>query len=212
MWQRLLTDAGILAVLLLIVSYGTVERDAREPDGWWDADWTSAQDSGDDGRWTDALVLAVTEGDTEAGYEAEGHLVGVSYDDTMLLSLFMEAVPRPGWAPIWAEMAGEVLVNRVRSPEFPGRTIREVLFAQTDGAADIPVVQTERWAMQLPKAATVRTAVRLLRGDGVMHDPQMVHIGPVAQGSRDGYALADNTGGVTYICRTSHPELYEMLT
>lgn len=203
-----ITLVAVLVVLMLLVSSMTTEtRQEREPD-WWDADPPIDPDSDEAVRRTGEMAMAIVEGDADAGYRAEAHLPGVSYDDAQLLARYMAAVRKPGWAQAWTLAAGEVLVNRMASPEFEATTIREVLFGPDGGVGEFPALGAAAWDDAVPEIWMARAAVRLLLGDSLMRDPQMVHIGPVARTTGYGYVFVGTDGSVTYICRTSHPELY----
>lgn len=205
---RIVMALCILAMLMVMISAHDRERDELEGTGWDDADY---EDTEETAFWMKVMVDAVVYGDVDDGYTAESHLNGLKYDDISLLSRFMEAMDRPGWAATYRQAAGEVLVNRMNSQEFAGTTIREVLFAQgEDGKAVFPVVMEARWDMLWPGEATVRMAIGLLQGDGIIKDPQAVYIGPKACGGGLAWrVIVGCEGEPTYISRTSRPELYE---
>ena len=88
--------------------------------------------------WKEVMVKAVVDDDPEKGITAQEHLGGeLLYDDLRLLAKIIACECGPHWED-WGIIAiGEVVLNRVASPEFPD-TIREVLY-QTDPIQYEPV-------------------------------------------------------------------------
>ena len=205
MFSRIVMVLAVIALLMVLVSYKSVERDAGD---------TAPPDDGHDPlldpsyEWVAAMGEAVVAGDADAGYEAQRHLY-VTYDDVALLARYLEVVRRPGWADEYAMMAGEVVINRMASAEFEGTTVREVLFAQdASGVAAFDAVRVPWWdKLQISRRAA-GMAMRLLLGESVLHDPQVVYIGQVAKPWGYVRTLPDNDGGCTYLCRTGRPEVY----
>lgn len=150
----------------------------------------------------EALVAAVLNADGETGMKIEND---VSYSDLLNLSRIMAAESGPNW-PDWAIMAiGEVVLNRVESPEFPS-TISEVL-AQPNQYE--PVLKNS-WADIRPDERTVWLAFELLSGGRVLNDPSVVFQALFKQGSGVAVEYIDeDLGTTTYFCRSNYPELYE---
>ena len=204
-FARIVMALCIVAMLMVLVSYRSVERDAGD---------TAPPDDGHDPlldpsyEWVAAMGEAVVAGDVDAGYEAEQHLY-VRYDDAALLARYLEAVWRPGWADEYVMMAGEVVINRIASAEFEGTTVREVLFAQdAPGVAAFDAVRVPWWDQIQISRSAAGVAMQLLLGESVLHDPQIVYIGQVAKPWGYARTLPDNDGGCTYLCRTGRPEVY----
>lgn len=149
-----------------------------------------------------ALVAAVLNADPETGMKIENN---VSYSDLLNLSRIMAAESGPNW-PEWAVMAiGEVVLNRVASPEFPN-TISEVL-AQPNQYE--PVLKNS-WVDIRPDERTVWLAFELLNGERVLNDPSVVFQALFEQGSSVAVEYIDeDLGTTTYFCRSNYPELYE---
>ena len=110
----------------------------------------------------------------------------------------------PGFDRAVDEMAvGEVLLNRVASPEFPD-TLRDCAFQPGQyTAAD------EGWfEVLLPFRDCVEAAFRLLSGERVLRDPSVVFQSGGVQGGGVALELTDSVYGSVYFCYTSRPELY----
>lgn len=129
-------------------------------------------------------------------------------EDALWLARIMEAEAGPEW-PDWAIMAvGEVVLNRVASPEFPDNVV-DVL-SQTDPVQYAPV-HTDTWDASQPSERYLELADRLIAGERVLHDPLIVFQALFPQGSVTVVSYYDVTlGTTTYWCRSSYPELYEV--
>ncbi len=203
--SRIVAVLAIIGLLMVLASYKYVERDADEPlppDGGPDPLREESY------KWVSAMGEAVVAGDVEAGYEAARHLY-LTYDDAQLLARYLEAVRRPGWSDNYMMMAGEVVINRMGSPEFAGTTVRDVLFdPDAPQGAAFDAVRIPWWDdIQISRRAA-GIAMRLLLGESVLHDPLIVYIGQTAKPWGYERTLPDNDGGCTYLCRTAHPEVY----
>ena len=157
--------------------------------------------------WREVMVKAVVNGDNHGGLAAEYALGGsIQYDDLLLLSKIIACECGPAWED-WGVMAiGEVVLNRVASPEFPN-TIREVLY-QTNPMQYEPV-WTDGWESYLPNERFVRLALRLLAGERIFDDPTIVFQALFTQGGGTVLAYHDDIlDNNTYFCRTSYPDLY----
>ena len=157
--------------------------------------------------WREVMVNAVCHGDTHGGLEAENALGGaIKYDDLYLLAKIISWESGPDWRD-WGILAiGEVVLNRVASPEFPN-TIRDVIY-QTDPIQYEPV-WSDGWEDYIPSERYVRLALRLLEGERVFSDPSIVFQALFPQGSGTVCAYHDDDlDNDTYFCWTSAPELY----
>ena len=162
------------------------------------------------------MVNAATIGDYDAGRAAETarnlkideeglDFIKINFDELMLLSKIMYAEAGSGWLSIeWKMCVGEVVLNRVASPEFPN-TIAEVLAqpGQYYGS------NSRYFNKLLPSEICVLGAIRLLNGERVMDDPSVVFQANFKQGSGTHTACYDKYLGWTYFCFSSKPELYE---
>ena len=108
------------------------------------------------------------------------------------------------WLPdAWQLCVGEVVLNRVASPEFPD-TVHDVIYqkGQYSGSG------TARFDRTQPSERSVRLALRLLEGERYMNNPAVVFQSQFRQGSGVFLALHDRHSGTEYFCLSSHPELY----
>lgn len=128
----------------------------------------------------------------------------ISYDDLNLLSKIMYAEAGSEWlSDEWKMCVGEVVLNRVASPEFPN-TLAAVLAqpGQYYGA------NSSYFRNLQPSARCVELAARLLDGERVLNNPAVVFQANFRQGSGVHTRLYDSKLGYTYFCYSSHPELY----
>jgi len=150
----------------------------------------------------EALIQAVLACDHEAGLKIEYE---VDYNDLYDLSRIMQAEKGPCWPDMFIMAIGEVVLNRVESPEFPD-SIHEVIYqpGQYEPAEDGSLEYTH------PDENTVRLAMRLLQGERVLEDPQVIFqaLFPQGRGSKVEYT-DEILGTTTYFCWTSYPEFYE---
>lgn len=163
----------------------------------------------------EAMIDAAAAGDEEAGRAAEAarnekiELLGldeeeISYDDLALLAKVIHTEAGSAWLSMeWKMAVGEVLLNRVASPEFPD-TLRDCAFQPGQyTAAD------EGWfEVLLPFRDCVEAAFRLLSGERVLRDPSVVFQSGGVQGGGVALELTDSVYGSVYFCYTSRPELY----
>ena len=154
-------------------------------------------------------------GDFEAGEEAE-HLRNLKIDllesqepkiaflDMYLLSKLIASEVGSSWLSMeWKMAAGEVLLNRVASTEFPD-TIEGCVYAP----GQYYNVITGAFAYILPDYDCVIAATRLLYGERILNDSSVVFQSNFRQGEVF-QILHDRYLGDTYFCKSNHPELYE---
>lgn len=161
------------------------------------------------------MITACVAGDAVSGQAAEAarndkitaqglEYATVAFDDLLLLSKIMYAEAGSVWlSDEWKMCVGEVVLNRVASPEFPG-TIAEVAYQQGQyyGA-------NSRYFESLrPDELCVRLALRLLEGERVLNDSSVVFQANFKQGGGTHTALYDKYLGWTYFCYSSRPDLY----
>ncbi|HNY00015.1 MAG TPA: cell wall hydrolase [Oscillospiraceae bacterium] len=166
----------------------------------------------DDGM--DAMIAAAAAGDLEAGalaeternarIDAEGlPLVKVRFAELCLLARLIYAEAGSSWlSDEWKFCVGEVVMNRVASPEFPD-TLEEVIYqpGQYYGR------RSRYFASLVPGETEIRAASRLLQGERHM-SPAVVFQANFPQGSGTYLHLRDKILGSTYLCLSSHPKLY----
>ena len=165
--------------------------------------------------YSQIMISAAVAGDYETGRAADDArnakiadlglaTAAVDFDELMLLSKIMYAEAGSVWlSDEWKMCVGEVVLNRVASPEFPN-TISEVLTqkGQYYGA------NSRYFNSLLPSETCVRLALRLLNGERVMNDPAVVFQANFKHGSGTHTAVYDKYLGWTYFCYSSKPELY----
>lgn len=128
----------------------------------------------------------------------------IAYDDLVLLAQVIYTEAGSAWLPDeWRLAVGEVVLNRVASPEFPD-TLAEVVFQPGQySAAD------EGWfEVLIPLRSCLEAALRLLGGERVINDPAVVFQSGGRQGGGVALEMWDSVYGSTYFCYTNHPELY----
>ena len=164
--------------------------------------------------YTQVMIEAVTTGDNERGYTAELarnekiDRLGLphqkySFSDLMLLSKVIYAEAGSEWlSDEWKMCVGEVVMNRVASPEFPN-TIEEVLTqpGQYYGSG------STYFNRIIPSDRCTRAAVRLLNGERLM-EPSVVFQANFRQGGGTCLSYYDNCLGWTYFCYSNRPNLY----
>ena len=161
------------------------------------------------------MMEAVQAGDVSAGREAEARraekiaalglpYAEIAYEDLALLSKIVEAEAGSSWLDLeWKMSVGEVVLNRVASPEFPD-TLRAVI----DQPGQYYGPDSRYLASLLPSAASVEAAARLLNGERVLCEPSVVFQANARLGSGVFRELRDSLLGSTYLCYSSRPELY----
>lgn len=129
-----------------------------------------------------------------------------SSEDVTLLAKIMAAEDGYEW-PDWAIMAiGEVVLNRVASVEFPD-TIEAVLMQ--DNPRQYAPVHEGAWSRTAPEEHYIELAERLLDGERVLNNPQIVYQALFEQGRGTVVTYHDfYLGSTTYFCLTDSPGLY----
>lgn len=168
---------------------------------------------------TDYMALmmeAAGKGDAETGLWAMGcrnekiddlglEYPKVDFTELSLLSKIIWAEAGSVWLSMeWKMCVGEVVLNRMASPEFPD-TMIEVL----EQPGQYYGKNNPYFESILPSADCVLAAKRLLEGERILGDPSVVFQSNYYLGSGVHTALYDPLLGYTYLCYSSHPELYE---
>lgn len=176
-----------------------------------EAEQSSAPTTGD----LSLMLQAAVDGDAETGraaaarrnkaLDARGSLdARIDFDELFWLArLIAWEADSERIGMEWRMCIGEVVLNRVASPEFPG-TVEEVVcqegaYAGTDGE-DFLTAFT-------PDEDSVNAALALLRGERRL-SPWVVWQSPRSLGARDYARYYDEEWGVMYFCSSEHPELY----
>ena len=166
--------------------------------------------------YMELMISAAVEGDVEAGRMAErrrsekiessgADYEYLDFDELYLLAKVIEAEAGSDWlSDEWRMSVGEVVLNRVASPEFPD-TVEEVVFQRgqyygRDNAFFMALRPSER---------SVDAAVRLLCGERVLCEESVVFQSNYILGSGIFRELEDERLGTTYLCYSYYPEVYE---
>ena len=203
--KRLMTILPVIALIFILSGYAQAAYD--------DAGETVSTFSVDVDYSSQMISAAVT-GDYEAGVEAqeardqkiaalELDEESYTFDDLMLLSKIIYAEAGSEWlSDEWKMCVGEVVLNRVASPEFPN-TIKEVLEqpGQYYGA------NSRYFNSLLPNDRCVVCAMRLLNGERLLQ-PAVVFQANFTQGGGTHTAVYDKYLGWTYFCYSSKLEMY----
>ncbi len=161
------------------------------------------------------MIVAASTGDYEAGHAAEDarnakiaelglEYPEIVYDDFVLLAKIIWAEAGSDWLDDqWKMCVGEVVLNRVTSPEFPN-TIKEVLEqpGQYYGA------NSRYFANIIPTERCAALAMRLFNGERVINDPSVVFQANFRQGGGVHTACYDKHLGWTYFCYSRNVSLY----
>jgi len=161
------------------------------------------------------MLAAVCAGDYAAGSEAarlraekiarlELDYPQVEFEELWLLSKIIYAEAGSVWLPMdWKMAVGEVVLNRMASPEFPD-TMREVL----EQPGQYYGRNNPYFDGLKPSQECAEAARRLLEGERVLRAPSVVFQSNYLLGSGVYLELKDALLGSTYLCISSHPELY----
>ena len=164
-------------------------------------------------NYLDILFRAACCGDRDAGRAAaicynewldDRHSLAARLDFDELLWLAKIIEHEAGSSGIgldWRMCVGEVVLNRVASPEFPD-TLREVVYQR----GQYNVVNTARFSTLAPRRPCVDAALRLLQGERRMV-PAVVFQSDSIQGELF-TMYADRRLGNTYFCLSERLELY----
>ena len=165
--------------------------------------------------YTQQMINAAVIGDIQAGIAAQISRdekitalgldeTNYTFDDLMLLSKIIYAEAGSEWlSDEWKMCVGEVVLNRVASPEFPD-TIKDVLEqpGQYYGA------NSRYFNNLLPSERCVKCAIRLLNGERLL-EPSVVFQANFTQGGGTHKACYDKYLGWTYFCYSTKMELYK---
>lgn len=166
--------------------------------------------------YTAEIIKACLESDIEFGRQmvrernkkiewVESEHNEMDFDDVLLLSKVIQHEAGSKWLSIdWKMKIGEVLLNRVESPEFPN-TLYECVYAKgqysgaQNGAYDTLTLSED----------SIIAAVRLLNGERVINNKAVVFQSNSSQGSNVYEVLSDEILGNTYLCYSHNLELYK---
>ena len=171
----------------------------------------AAGDFDPDTNYMVLMMSAAVDGDREAGNAAQQcrdekidalglEYAKVDYDELSLLARLIQSEAGSAWLDQrWKMAVGEVVLNRVASPEFPD-TVAEVICQ--------PGQYTGAIHSLLPSYESVEAAQLLLEGERVINNPAVVFQSNGRQGSGVFLELRDDYLGTTYLCLSSRMDLY----
>lgn len=149
------------------------------------------------------MIAAAILGDEEAGRAAEEE-GSVSFAELYLLSRALFAVTGSRtYTEEWRLCIGEVILNRVASPEFPD-TLEAVIYADERYCGKVPGY----FEALRPDAVCAEIAWRLLEGERVMDDGRVVYQDEHFYDGGVCKSLYDYRAGGIFFCYTTKPELY----
>ena len=162
--------------------------------------------------YLEQMRAAAEAGDLRAGHTAEenrdnalaagGVGEAISFDDLYLLARLIASEAGSDWLTDEYRMCtGEVVLNRVDSPEFPD-SIHDVVYQK----GQYSVVNSPRFASMKPPAVCVDAALRLLQGERHMV-PGVVFQADYIQGELFS-VYTDRRLGNTYFCLSDNLDLY----
>ena len=165
------------------------------------------------GYYLEEMREAAVSGSMSAGRAAEqsrnaalaagGMGTAVSFDDLYLLARVIDAMAGSDWlTDDFRICVGEVVLNRVASPEFPD-TIRDVVYQR----GQYTVVNTAHFAALTPRRECVDCALRLLQGERHMV-AAVVYQADYLQGELF-TMFPDRQLGATYFCLSGRLDLYQ---
>ena len=161
------------------------------------------------------MLEAVCAGDYAAGAEAAARRAEkiramklaypqIDFEELWLLSKIIYAEAGSAWLSMdWKMAVGEVVLNRMASPEFPD-TMREVL----EQPGQYYGKNNPYFDGLKPSPECAEAARRLLEGERVLGEPSVVFQSNYLLGSGVFLELQDPWLGSTYLCFSSRPELY----
>lgn len=128
----------------------------------------------------------------------------IDFDEMYLLAKVIESEAGCVWLSVdWKTMVGEVLINRVDSPEFPD-TLKECVYQ----SGQYSNVKSRAFKKLKPSIDSATAAARLLNGTRLINDPSVVFQANFKQGSGVAIVLSDDKLGKTYLCYSYNMHLY----
>ena len=201
--------ATLIAVGLIVIGTGNLTHTYAA-----ELPMTEMQEVIDNVDYSEIMIVSAINGDVATGTQAEQDRnvkideQGLSYpkikfNDLFLVSKIMTAEAGSYWlSDEWKMAVGEVLLNRVASPEFPN-TVEECIYQPGQYYSK----NSSYFKKLLPWERETRLAWRLLEGERHL-EPSVVFQANFTQGSRVFKEFYDRYLGYTYFCYSKKPELY----
>lgn len=191
----------ITCIIIVIMTLAPITAGASyEPDTDYMSLMVKAAVSGDIGAGTAAANAREAK---IAAMDLSGIYRVIEFEDLYLLSKIIYAEAGSYWlSDEWKMAVGEVVLNRVASPEFPD-TIADVLTQPGQYYGKY----SSYFNNLRPDERCVRLALRLLTGERTLHS-SVVFQANFRQGSGVHTAYYDRYLGWTFFCYSSKPGLY----
>ena len=165
-------------------------------------------------NYAELMVIAACHGDISLGHEYERlrnlkkeylHIDdNLIFDDLYLLSKVVETEAGSYWlTEEHRQLVASVVINRVKSPEFPN-TLYEVVYQKGQYAA----AGTSLFENLIPSEKAVRSAMAVLK-DGSIAPPSVVFQAEFVQGKGTYKKITESILGTTYFCYSSNQALYK---
>ena len=202
--------ATLIAVGLIVIGTGNLTHTYAA-----ELPMTEMQEIIDNVDYSEIMIVSAINGDVVTGTQAEQDRnakidkQGLSYpkikfNDLFLVSKIMTAEAGSYWlSDEWKMAVGEVLLNRVASPEFPN-TVEECIHQPGQYYSK----NSSYFKKLLPWERETRLAWRLLEGERHL-EPSVVFQANFTQGGGTFKSFYDKYLGWTYFCYSTKPELYE---
>jgi len=201
--------ATLIAVGLIVIGTGNLTHTYAA-----ELPMTEMQEIIDNVDYSEIMIVSAINGDVVTGTQAEQDRnakideQGLSYpkikfNDLFLVSKIMTAEAGSYWlSDEWKMAVGEVLLNRVASPEFPN-TVEECIHQP----GQYYPKNSSYFKKLLPWERETRLAWRLLEGERHL-EPSVVFQANFTQGGGTFKSFYDKYLGWTYFCYSTKPELY----
>lgn len=201
--------ATLIAVGLIVIGTGNLTHTYAA-----ELPMTEMQEVIDNTNYSEIMIISAINGDVVTGTQAEQDRnakideQGLSYpkikfNDLFLVSKIMTAEAGSYWlSDEWKMAVGEVLLNRVASPEFPN-TVEECIYQPGQYYSK----SSSYFKKLLPWERETRLAWRLLEGERHL-EPSVVFQANFTQGGGTFKSFYDKYLGWTYFCYSTKPELY----
>ena len=201
--------ATLIAVGLIVIGTGNLTQTYAA-----ELPMAEMQEIIDNVDYSEIMIISAINGDVVTGTQAEQDRnakideQGLSYpkikfNDLFLVSKIMTAEAGSYWlSDEWKMAVGEVLLNRVASPEFPN-TVEECIYQPGQYYSK----SSSYFKKLLPWERETRLAWRLLEGERYL-EPSVVFQANFTQGGGTFKKFYDKNLGWTYFCYSTKPELY----
>lgn len=184
-----------VGIALLAVVFWPSEEAVTESEDYYEQSYTIEVEP----NYEASLIQAVRNRDEYAGRIAAEN-TAYDYDDLLWLSKIMAAESGPNWPDAFVMMIGEVVLNRVESPEWPNIVI-DVL-TDTNGGVQYAPVYGGTWDEIIPTEHQISLAMRLLDGERVLEDVDVVFQALQEQGDITVATYYDeDLNTTTYFCK-----------